>query len=270
MVTSELWSRGTLGIALRQVAPGILHAEAFYSLPLQKREDPLATPAWSERRVRLIAENEIREEDWLFAYRRQASPFPVGTRFLIDPREPEAGRSSAPSTDRLLLRLPARRAFGIGSHESTRLAVELLEERPPRNLRVLDVGTGTGILAFAALLLGASSVVAFDVDLGAALMARHNRLLNRLSVPLYAGRLGALSEAATFDLALVNMLLREILPKLPELVRLLKADGRLLLSGVLWEERSSLWRSLRRLGLAEEARRRDGDWVAWLVRWGKA
>jgi len=105
---------------------------------------------------------------------------------------------------RRLLRLPARAAFGTGSHESTSLALELLEDADLQGRRVLDVGTGTGVLAFAALAFGAASVTGFDVDPASPFHARDNSALNGLHPRLFAGRLAALREKPLFDLALVQ------------------------------------------------------------------
>ena len=102
-------------------------------------------------------------------------PFSVGR--TLHRRSPRAGGGASPRSPdgRHLLRLPARAAFGTGSHESTSLALELLEDADVRGRRVLDVGTGTGVLAFAALLFGgARAVVGYDVDPAAPFHARDN------------------------------------------------------------------------------------------------
>jgi len=183
---------------------------------------------------------EVEERDWLASWRAHADPIAVGRRFLIDPREPEEAGAPPDPGDRLLLRLPARTAFGVGSHESTRLALELLEEVGCAGARVLDVGTGTGILAFAAQLLGAARVVAFDLDPAAALLVDQYRRMNGLvRVPCFCGSLSALSieeNAARFDLALVNVIPAEIEAELPLLADALNAGGLALFSGILAAE----------------------------------
>ena len=158
------------------------------------------------------------------------------------------------------------RAFGIGSHESTRLALEMLEEVELGGVRVLELGTGTGILAFAALLLGAESVVAFDVDPVAVFHARENGALNGFGPPrLFVGRvdcLGVRANSARFDLAVANAIPEEIVGDLPAVVGLLAVGGELILSGLLVERVDELLARLEPLGLAERARSTAGEWAA--------
>jgi len=204
---------------------------------------------------------------------------------VVDPREPSAvgpgseessglpeGGEAAGAETRWRLRLPARGAFGTGSHESTRLALELLEESEPGRgggLRVLDLGTGTGILAFAALRLGARSVVGFDVDPVAVFHARENGRLNGFGRAaggprLFAGRVDCLASppAARFDLAVANVIPEELLPELPAVVARLAPGGELILSGLLTERAGDVLSRLAPLGLVERARRSAGEWTA--------
>ncbi len=125
-------------------------------------------------------------------WRVQAGPIQVGEHFLVDPREPEEATEPFETDGRCLIRLPARTAFGTGSHESTRLAVELLEAEDLQGRSVLDVGTGSGILAIAALRLGARSVIALDVDPAAALLLPQTMALNELWFPAFTGGVHAL------------------------------------------------------------------------------
>jgi ribosomal protein L11 methyltransferase len=123
------------------------------------------------------------------------------------------------------------------------------------------VGTGTGILAFAALALGAERAVGFDLDPASPVHARDNARLNGLSPLLFAGRIDALRPSPAFDLALVNALPEEVLPELPALVRLLKPGGEVILSGVLAERGEEVLARLAPLGLCERARRLAGEWL---------
>lgn len=244
VVLADLWAAGTLGV---QSTPGGL--EAWFP----EGSDP-ELPA---RPGVVCSEEVIPDLDWLAGYREQALPFPVGRTLYVDPREPEE------PVGRQLLRLPARTAFGIGSHESTSLAVELLEAADLRGKRVLDVGTGTGILAFASLLLGAAEVVAFDVDPASPFNALVNRRLNRLYPRLFVGT--SLAIRASFDLELINVIPEEIGPEMPGLVRMLRPGGEAILSGILAERGDEVLASVRSLGLAERERRVAGEWIAFRV-----
>lgn len=214
------------------------------------------------RGVRVVERSELPATDWNAAWRAAAQPIPIGDRFVVDPREPGDSPAAIEPGDRILLRLPIRTAFGVGSHESTRLALELLERSEPAGKRVLDVGTGTGILGFAALRLGAASVVAFDLDPAAALLLPAYMTLNDLRLRAFAGTLAALGpRAGAFDLALVNVLPHEIAGELARLLALLRAGGRLVLSGLLESEVEASLARLTPLGLREVDRRTAAEWT---------
>ncbi len=251
-----LWMAGTLGVQSTTGADGRLRLEAWF--PLE------AEPAEMIPGVELEREETVPDADWFATWRERAQPFPVGRSLFLDPREPDDEPVEVPD-GRRLLRLPARAAFGTGSHESTSLALELLEDTDLRGRRVLDVGTGTGVLAFAALAFGAASVTGFDLDPAAPFHARDNSALNDLHPPLFAGRLAAVRQRPLFDLALVNVVPEQILPEMPGLVRLLAPKGEAILSGILQERGRQVLDRMRGLGLTERDRRAAGDWVAFRV-----
>jgi ribosomal protein L11 methyltransferase len=257
-LVGELWLVGTQGVQSLPGDDGRLRVEAYF--PEGTEELGLELPAG----VELAADEILADQDWFAGWRERARPFPVGRTLFIDPREPEEAPEEVPA-GRTLLRLPARAAFGTGSHESTSLALELLEETEVAGRRVLDVGTGTGVLAFASLLGGARSVVGFDVDPAAPFHARDNSALNGLYPRLFAGRLAALRERPLFDLALVNVVPEQILPEMPELVRLLRPGAEAILSGILVERGRQVLDRMRGLGFVERDRRQAGDWIAFRV-----
>src|SRR5436305_15090084 len=216
-----LWMAGTVGVQSTTAADGRLRLEAWFPL----ESEPFEMIPGAELEV----EDTVPDADWFATWRERAQPFPVGRTLWLDPREPEDAAPDIPE-GRRLLRLPARAAFGTGSHESTSLALELLEDADLQGRRVLDVGTGTGVLAFAALALGAASVTGFDLDPAAPFHARDNSALNGLHPRLFAGRLAAVRQRPLFDLALVNVVPEQILPEMPGLVRLLRPGGDAILS----------------------------------------
>jgi ribosomal protein L11 methyltransferase len=258
-----LWMAGTLGVQSTAGADGRLRLEAWFPLEAGPADDLIETLPG----VELEREETVPDADWFATWRERAQPFPVGRSLFLDPREPrEADNAPVEIPEgRRLLRLPARAAFGTGSHESTSLALELLEDADLHGRRVLDVGTGTGVLAFAALGLGAASVTGFDLDPAAPFHARDNSALNGLHPRLFAGRLAAIRQRPLFDLALVNVVPEQILPEMPDLVRLLDPEGEAILSGILQERGRQVLDRMRGLGLTEKDRRAAGDWVAFRV-----
>lgn len=258
LLVARLWLAGTQGVQSSVGADGRLRVEAYFPV------DSGPVLADLPPQIELAADEILPDSDWLAAYRERARPFPVGRTLFVDPREPGEEPAAVPP-GRRLLRLPARAAFGTGGHESTALALELLEEAEARGRRVLDVGTGTGVLAFAALLRGARSVVGFDADPAAPFHARDNGRLNGLRPLLFAGRLAALRERPLFDLALVNVVPEQILPEMPELVRLLRPGAEAILSGILVERGPQVLDRMRALRFVERDRRTAGDWIAFRI-----
>lgn len=226
--------------------------------------------------VRVGSLETVEARDWGATWREHARPLEVGARFLVDPREPAEVESPVEAGGRYLLRLPARTAFGLGSHESTRLAVELLEAVGVRGRRVVDVGTGSGILSFAALALGADDVVACDLDPAAALLLPRYQTLNAMRFPAFVGTLASLAlgpppapatALRSFDLALVNVVPSEIANDLDALRRALRPGALALFSGVLADELDAAIVAVERHGFREAAplRRAEGEWAAFVA-----
>lgn len=257
---AALWEAGTLGVQVLEGEAGTLWLEAYFE---GRGPGDIGGLAPMDRA-------EVPAQDWLAPYREAAVPFPVGSRLLLDPRDPDTGPPVS-EPGRTTLRIPARGAFGTGSHESTRLALELLEAVQLEGRAVLDVGTGTGILSFAALLAGARPVVGLDVDPSAPFHARENARLNGLHPVFLAGGPGALRPPARggtagFDLALVNVVPEEVAPDLPDVVGLLRPGGEAVFSGILAASGPRVLRDLAELGLEAVAERTLAEWVAFRVR----
>ncbi len=264
LLTARLWELGTLGLELRQGGRQGLRIEAYFDEPPAAAVAALAGGGDELAGAELVDSAAVAEADWMAAYRRQARPLPVGRRLVIDPGDDL--RPEPPPAGRHVLHLPARRAFGTGSHPSTGLAIELLEQLPLAGRRVLDLGSGTGILAFAALLFGAASVVALDVDPVAAVSAAENARRNRLRPAVAAGSLAGLAPGRRFDLALVNIRPEKIRPELPELHRCLRAGAQAIFSGLLAAEARRVEDELQAAGFVAAARRRHDEWAALLTR----
>lgn len=257
IVTAQLWALETLGIEVRKAGSDDVELLAYF--PAER--DGSVAP--SVPGVRVVESRVVRGRDWLAAYRERATPIEVGRRFLVDPREPAEAPPAVPA-GRRLLRLPARTAYGTGSHATTRLAVEYLEELPLAGATLLDVGSGSGILSFVALLLGARFVVGLEIDREAALVGAQNRSLNRLRPALVAGDLDCLGGPG-FDFAVANILPGPFLHELPLLVARLASDGAAVFSGIPVERGAEVEERLTRCGLRVASRRTEDEWAAYLA-----
>jgi ribosomal protein L11 methyltransferase len=250
-----LWAAGTLG-----VEEGAELVAWFAAAP-----PPIELPAG----VALRGEEWVEEEDWLATYRATAQPLPIGERLWVDPREPGMA-PLAPPPGRLALAIPARTAFGTGSHASTRLALRLLEELPLAGAAVLDVGTGSGILALAAVGLGARRAVGLDHDLAAPLLAGQHARLNADRVDprataFWVGSMAGLAPDARFDVVLANALPHELAGDAARVVGALAPGGRLVVSGVPAEEGAAVLAAWAAHGLRPLAELDEEGWVAWVL-----
>lgn len=207
-----------------------------------------------------IACEIVEDQDWFAMYREQVQPFEVGSKWWIDP-DPD-GRRPTPS-NRIRLAIEPSVAFGSGTHESTRLVLEELERLPVVGGSVLDVGTGSGILALAAESLGARFVVGFDIDPQAVWTARRTLSSQEWTARtvLLIASVQALGDAQ-FDVVLCNMITTEFMEILPDLGRLLSREGRLIVSGSLESDRDLVVSAVEGAGFRVWGVRRMGEWMS--------
>ena len=202
------------------------------------------------------------ERDWNAIWARSIKPIRIGMRIIIRP----SWETVAAEPGCIELILDPKQAFGTGHHPTTRLLLEWLEEIIRGGERVLDVGTGSGVLAMVALRLGACRAVGIDHDPLAVECAqgyaRENGFGRELTfeVSTLAGLPG--TEAHRFDLMVANLDRATLLDSAGLYGRWLQPGGRLLLSGLLSEDRGEVEEAFRRSGASVcEARESDG-WLA--------
>ena len=188
----------------------------------------------SEMAIRVIA-----EEDWANAWKEHFHPLRIGRQFVVKP----TWREFHAKPGDMIIELDPGMAFGTGIHPTTRMMLEAMETVPIEGRSVLDIGTGSGILAIGAVKLGAHAVLAVDVDATSCDVAHENAQLNsaedRISV-----RLGTVEEGdPVCDVVLVNIIATVIAGLAPTLARVLAQNGVLVASGIIEE----------RVGLVEEA-----------------
>ncbi|MGH0030696.1 MAG: 50S ribosomal protein L11 methyltransferase [Myxococcota bacterium] len=225
--------------------------------------------AIAARGVDLLSVSPVPDRDWSEAWKQDLAPIEVSPRLVVRPSFAEATREPG----RCVLEIDPGQAFGTGAHESTRLALEGVDaiagELGGGDV-LLDVGTGTGVLALAALGLGCGRAVGFDLDplagREAGANARRNGLAGRLDV--FVGGIEALAPAARFRAVVANLLLGEMCPLLGAMAHHLAPDGRLVLSGLLEEQAPEVESRAAPLGLRtlRALRRRDASGVLWTAR----
>lgn len=200
----------------------------------------------------------IDEAQWANAWREHFHTFRLGRRLVVKP----PWEAYAPQPDDLVIELEPGLAFGTGLHPSTRLCAEAMEARLTPGMTVLDLGTGSGILAIAAAKLGAASVLALDVDPTAGGVATANVAANGVAsiVRVELGSMEAIPAGAAFDLVVANILARVIADLARELVAALRPGGVLITGGIIAEHLESVQRALAAAGGADVAVSADGDW----------
>jgi ribosomal protein L11 methyltransferase len=211
------------------------------------------------RRVRLGSVEEEPDGAWHERWMASLAPIPVGERWLI---VPGAVPPELPP-DRIPIRLTPGRAFGTGEHATTRMCLELMERLHPAGGSVLDVGTGSGILAIAAWHLGCRPVTALDTDAEAVAVAARNAKRNGCAgeegIRLVAGPLESIAREPA-DAVLANLTAATLERLMPELAA--RAGRTAIFSGILRdeEERIAALARAERLHLLDA--RRAGDWCA--------
>lgn len=204
----------------------------------------------------------VEEEDWAHAWKRFFRPLRVGRHFVVRPTWeewlPEPG-------DRVIAIDPGM-AFGTGAHPTTQLCLELIEEGVTVQQSVLDVGTGSGILAIAAATLGAVPIVAVDIDPVAVTAARENLRVNPSGREIALAVADASAVRGEYEWVFAN-LIAEILRRDAELLASRVAPGGVLLAaGIVAERAAEVREALECAGLHVEAERRREEWVALIAR----
>ena len=261
-LVTEDGSEGSTGILIRASFPRTLSVERIVArLADYQRELEALGLAWGDGHIEV---RTIPSEDWGKSWKQHFRPLVIGRRLVIAPPW-ETGRFPE---DRLAVRIDPGMSFGTGHHATTRMCLEALEAfldqwRGDAGPRVLDVGTGTGILAIAAGVLGAERVVAVDTDPEACAGAMKNLALNhtRDRVQVLHGGVEALRPGMPFDLLMANLDTRTLCPVLNTLKVLVAPQARLVISGILIEEEGTVKASVKASGLRVLTRQSDGEWL---------
>lgn len=212
-------------------------------------------------------ERTVYDEDWASTWKAFFKPQRVGKSIVIRPTWEEF----APEPGDVVIDLDPGMAFGTGTHATTRLCLALIEQYIRAGDRVLDLGTGSGILAVAALKLGAAAVLGLDTDALAVDAARANLATNGFppdKAPMLRGSIDHPNAIAfaPVDLLLGNLTANILLELADGMVQAVRPGGRLILSGIISEREDAVAERFVALGCIETVHQQEGDWHAFLFR----
>lgn len=202
------------------------------------------------------------EEDWATSWQSFFKPLYLGDRFLICP-----GWEDCDDDERIIIKIDPGMAFGVGSHETTELSIQLLEKYiSTQTVKMLDIGTGTGILSIVAAHLGVDNILGIDIDRAAVKAARENIVINNVSDNVTVIQ-GDLTEGISgrFPLIIANLLPDIIERLLKTVVSLMEREGLLILSGIIDTKKDKIINLARGEGLSVIEQCSLGEWVSLVL-----
>jgi ribosomal protein L11 methyltransferase len=218
--------------------------------------------AFGLRPIGELTTRVVREADWAEAWKAHFPVLRVGRRLVIRP----TWRRHRRSPDDVVLALDPGMAFGTGLHPTTRLCLAALESLADRGAvsgaRVLDVGCGSGILAIAAVRLGAASALGVDTDPIAVEATTANAARNRIARRIRAGEGTLPTGEPPFDVVLANLIAGVLVPLAPLLATEHRPGGTLLASGIFVDREAEVRAAFEAAGLHVRERSEEGEWVA--------
>lgn len=205
----------------------------------------------------------MKEEDWANSWKQYYKPVRIGTRLIVVP----SWESYEAAPEDIVLSMDPGMAFGTGTHETTRLCSGLLEQYMKPGDRVLDIGTGSGILAIASAKLGAGEVFAYDIDPVAIRVAEENGTINgcaNITFGLSDLLAGVDTAGGGYDFICANIVADIIVRMAGDIVRYLKPGALLAVSGIIDTQAERVMAALTAGGLIPVLTRAENDWNAML------
>lgn len=260
---SLLWDAGASGVELvdEETAPmpGVPRPTPGRTLLVghfTREDDARRATEWLSLRGCEVATAELEERAWATDWRKHFHPLRISEKLWV---APSWDRPIVPRGAQTVIIDPGT-AFGTGSHETTALCLRTLDGLLDTGVSsVLDVGTGSGILAIAAVLRGATRVVGTDNDPEAIRVAKENAAANGVALELHVADLDAVS--GTFDVVIANILLGALLDMAPALAAKVAPGGHLLLSGLLVEQVAEIEVAYVACGLDLAAGANENQWA---------
>ena len=255
IVSAQLFELGCCGVMEEDISDGV-RLTAYFETMQNEAEIRQALVTYECRF------EQVPDTDWTLAWRSFFRPVYPTPRMAICPPwdrvpDPPGGFTIA---------IDPQMAFGTGHHETTRLALLGLEKKIISGDRVLDVGTGSGILSIAAVKLGAVEVMAVDIEAAAIENARANCALNGVDAKVVLKQGSVQAMSGVFDVVVANIISSILLPMVPELTKRLHSEGCAILGGILEREREAFCAALDRANLVLDEMLEDGEWLCAIAR----
>jgi ribosomal protein L11 methyltransferase len=204
----------------------------------------------------------VAEEDWANSWKAYYKPIKVGKRIVIVPQ----WEKYEPAGEDIIIHMDPGMAFGTGTHETTRLVIELLEKYTKPGCRVLDVGCGSGILAICAAKLGAGLCRAYDIDPMAVRVANENTAINNVVDKVSCKKSDLLKDVCIdgggYDVVCANIVADIIIRMAPDVGKFMNAGGVLLASGIITERVHDVVSAMDKYGFEVIERAEENGWCA--------
>ena len=205
---------------------------------------------------------KLKESDWANEWKQFFHTTKVGNKLVIKP----TWEDYAPQQDEKVIIIDPGMAFGTGTHHTTNMCMQILEEIVKPDMKVFDVGCGSGILAMTAALLGAKDIKAVDIDGKAVQVARENIALNKLTDKIVTAQGDLLHGTdGQADVIVANIIADIIIMLLPDIPGKLKPQGKFLASGIIDERLADVEAAADKVGMKTISVRHKGGWSAVLM-----
>ncbi|MBQ6708939.1 MAG: 50S ribosomal protein L11 methyltransferase [Clostridia bacterium] len=243
--------------------------KAIIHIYISPEENPAEATAFLEERFKsenieyTIGTTLCKNEDWENNWKAYFKPMNIGNKLLIKPVWYDDI-----DTDRVVLNIEPGLAFGSGTHQTTRLCLETLENYITDGCEVLDVGCGSGILSVASLLLGADSAIGVDIDKLAVKTAKDNGTLNNYSEPELTFKEGNLTDKidGKFDVVVANIVADIIIKLSSDIQKYMKPDGYFITSGIIDMREDEILNAFNENNFEVIDRHEDGGWLCFVCK----